>query len=141
MAIWWSWPIFECGFAGFPGYLMPDDWRFFTYGLVAFSAYGPAVSSSCKSCCLCLHVYCNRSPPEYSAGISRTVERLGKGCSRSLLGLCGNAVEVIHGALRVCGSAEDRAVVILQDLKPGCDVGAVILANLGSDPQISAKVG
>ena len=39
-AIWWSWPIFEWGFAGFPDYVMPDDWRLFAYGFVAFLGIG-----------------------------------------------------------------------------------------------------
>lgn len=39
-------------------------------------------------------------------------------------------MEVIGGALRVCGGGEDGVRVTLQDFKPACDIGGVLLARL-----------
>ena len=41
------------------------------------------------------------------------------------------AVETIHGLLCMRGSAEDRPLVVLQNGKPVCNIGGVIVAYLG----------
>ena len=39
-------------------------------------------------------------------------------------------MQVIGGALRMRGGGEDGASVVLQNFKPICDVGGVVLARL-----------
>jgi len=48
-------------------------------------------------------------------------------------------MEIIDGALRVGGRGEDRALVVVQDFRPGSDIGGVVLAVLKVQPEISAQ--
>lgn len=41
--LWWSWPLWEWGLAGFPDQLMPGEWRLFAYGFAAFLGVGFAL--------------------------------------------------------------------------------------------------
>ena len=49
------------------------------------------------------------------------------------------AVEIVGGALRVGGGAEDGALVLLQDGQPMPDVGGVLVAGLGAQREIGAE--
>ena len=48
-------------------------------------------------------------------------------------------MQVLRGALRMRGGAEDQAPVVLQGLQPVADIGGVVLANLGRDLEISTE--
>ncbi len=48
-------------------------------------------------------------------------------------------MEEIHGALRVRGGREDRALVLAEDLEPVRQVRGVVLARLGRDAEIRAQ--
>jgi hypothetical protein len=48
-------------------------------------------------------------------------------------------VEIIGGLLRVAGGGEDRALVVLQDLKPRRDISGVVVAGFRRDAKIGAE--
>jgi hypothetical protein len=45
------------------------------------------------------------------------------------------AVEMVDGALRVAGGSENRSLVVLQDLEPGCAISGVVFAGLRMMPR------
>ena len=64
-------------------------------------------------------------------------------CSRCHLhgGLFLQAVQVVGGPLGVSCGRKNRVLVLLQDLQPVAQIGGVILANLGCEPQVCAEKG
>ncbi|TCO70990.1 hypothetical protein [Chromatocurvus halotolerans] len=40
ICIWWGWPFWEWGLAGFPEHLMPEGWQLLAYALTAFLGVG-----------------------------------------------------------------------------------------------------
>ncbi len=50
----------------------------------------------------------------------------------------GDAVEKVHGALRMGSGGEDRALVLAEDLEPMRQVGGVVLTRFGRDAEIGA---
>jgi hypothetical protein len=48
-------------------------------------------------------------------------------------------MEEIHGALRVRGGREDRALVLAEDLEPVRQVRGVVLTRFWRDPEICAQ--
>jgi hypothetical protein len=48
-------------------------------------------------------------------------------------------MQIIGGMLRVGGGGEDGAVVALQHIEPGCEIGRVIVARLGCNVEIGTE--
>jgi hypothetical protein len=42
---------------------------------------------------------------------------------------------MVDGALRVAGGSENRSLVVLQDLEPGCAISGVVFAGLRMMPR------
>ena len=51
------------------------------------------------------------------------------------------AVQEIRRALRMTCSGKDRALVLLEHLQPGGDIGGVVLANLRREIKVGASKG
>jgi hypothetical protein len=49
------------------------------------------------------------------------------------------AVQIFGGALRMGGGGEDRALIVLQHVKPRRDVAGVIGARFGRDREVGAE--
>ena len=75
-----------------------------------------------------------RQRPRRSARPPRSILRgfLHRVAGRGL-GLRLQPMEIIGGLLRVAGGGEDRALVVLQDLKPRRDIGGVVVAGFRRD--------
>jgi hypothetical protein len=106
----------------------------------------------------CLDLTCRRSRPRSLIEVdawSRHRQRRpsvpikrGKAMAGNRTGLCGGpllrgllrlqVVQIIGGALRMGGGAEDRPLVVLQHRDPRLDVGGVILADFRRDVEIGA---
>ena len=48
-------------------------------------------------------------------------------------------LQEVSGALRMRGSGEDGACVVLEDLEPVAEIGGVILADVGRDAEIGTE--
>ena len=48
-------------------------------------------------------------------------------------------MQIIGGALRMRSGGEDGAVVLLQHVEPGCEIGRVIVARLGGYAEIGTE--
>jgi hypothetical protein len=48
-------------------------------------------------------------------------------------------MQIIGGALRMRGCREDSAVVALQHVEPGCEIGRVIVARFGGYAEIGRE--
>ena len=72
-------------------------------------------------------------PPQHKISSARALS-----CNlRHARGL--QSVQVVGGTLRVGGNAENRALVLLQDLKPALNVGRMIGARLRRQCEVGAK--
>ena len=49
------------------------------------------------------------------------------------------AVEIIGGALRVGCGAENRPLVLIQNLEPARQIGGVVVPDLRCDPEVSTQ--
>ena len=50
-------------------------------------------------------------------------------------------LQEVGGALRVSGSGEDGAFVVLEDLEPVAEIGGVVFPDVGRDAEIGAEEG
>lgn len=55
------------------------------------------------------------------------------------LGVRLQAMQERHGAFGMGGGGEDRALVVLQHLHPGVDIGGLILARLGREAEVGGE--
>lgn len=50
-------------------------------------------------------------------------------------------MQEVHGALRMGGGRENEALVVLQGIEPGTDIGGVIVADFRGDAEVGAQLG
>ena len=75
-----------------------------------------------------------KAPPPTDGGGAVGASLVGD-CFPPLLQL----MQIIGGALRVHGGGEDGAVIVLQHVEPGCEIGRVIVARLGGHAEIGTE--